>query len=138
MKQIRLFISMLIIAVVAVACGGDKNSPETVSKQFIEMFATGDTANMANIVDFTPNPNDADDAMAKAMVSEKLGMLAAEGKKHYDSQDGLKDIEVKDVKYNDDKTEATVLFVIHYKNGTSEEVADMTTIKTKDGWRVKF
>ena len=124
MKQIKLLISMLIIAVVAVACGGDKNSPEGVTKQFVEMFASGDTSNMANIIDMTPNPNDAEDAMAKAMVSEKMGMLATEGKKHYDEQGGLKDIQM--------------LFIIQYKNNTSEEVADMTTIKTKDGWRVKF
>lgn len=138
MKQIKLFISMLIIAVVAVACGGDKNSPEGVTKQFVEMFASGDISNMANIIDLTPNPNDTEDAMAKAMVSEKMGMLATEGKKHYDEQGGLKDIQIEDVKYNADKTEATVLFIIQYKNNTSEEIADISTIKTKDGWRVKF
>lgn len=138
MKKIKSLISMLFIAVIIAACGGDKNSPETASKQFIEMFASGDTSNVANIVDLTPNPNDPEDVMTRAIVSEKLGMLAAESKKHYDSQGGLKDITFEEIVYNADKTEATVNFVIHYKDGASEESAEMDTIKTKDGWRVKF
>ncbi|GGZ75533.1 hypothetical protein GCM10007161_03150 [Ignatzschineria indica] len=138
MKKLKYFFTALIVALVVTACSADKDSPEGAVRQFVEMFATGDASNWTNVVYIPDEANTPEEALGKAVVQEKLSLLAEEGKNYYDSQGGLKDITFDNVEYNKSKTEATVLFQVHYKNGTSEDPEEIETMKGKEGWRVKF
>lgn len=138
MKKLKYFFTALLVVFVITACTADKDSPEGAVRQFVEMFASGDASNWTDVVYIPDEEDTPEEAMGKAIVQEKLGMLAEEGKNYYDSQGGLKDITFDNVEYNKSKTEATVLFQIHYKNGTSEDPEEIETMKGNKGWRVKF
>ena len=132
MKKILLYPLVILFSFFIVACSDD-NSPEGITKHFIESTYKGDADAMVKALDLG---KDGEDPMVQQMIVGKMGMAAAEAKANSEAQGGISKIDIKNVKYlNDDQSRATVNFVVTFKKG-EEDAGDMTTVKTAKGWKI--
>jgi len=135
MKKILLYPALAIVALFIVACSGSTDSPEGITKHFIESTYKGDGDALIKSLDLG---KDAEDPAVQQMISGKMMMAAQEAKKEADKNGGVSSINIKDVKYNDDKTRATVNFTVKFKKNDIEDAGDMKTIKTDKGWKISL
>lgn len=133
MKKILLYPALTLVALFIVACSGSTDSPEGITKHFVESTYKGDSEALIKTLDLG---KDAEDPAVQQMVTGKLGMAAAEAKKQAEANGGISSIDIKDVKYNDDKTRAKVTFIVKFKKDGIEDAGDMNTIKTDKGWKI--
>lgn len=133
MKKILLYPALTLVALFIVACSGSTDSPEGITKHFVESTYKGDSEALIKTLDLG---KDAEDPAIQQMVTGKLGMAAAEAKKQAEANGGVSSIDIKDVKYNDDKTRAKVTFIVKFKKDGIEDAGDMNTIKTDKGWKI--
>lgn len=133
MKKILLYPALTLVALFIVACSGSTDSPEGITKHFVESIYKGDSEALIKTLDLG---KDAEDPAVQQMVTGKLGMAAAEAKKQAEANGGVSSIDIKDVKYNDDKTRAKVTFIVKFKKDGIEDAGDMNTIKTDKGWKI--
>lgn len=133
MKKILLYPALTLVALFIVACSGSTDSPEGITKHFVESTYKGDSEALIKTLDLG---KDAEDPAVQQMVTGKLGMAAAEAKKQAEANGGVSSIDIKDVKYNDDKTRAKVTFIVKFKKDGIEDAGDMNTIKTDKGWKI--
>ncbi|MHC5224930.1 DUF4878 domain-containing protein [Ignatzschineria sp. LJL83] len=135
MKQLKMFMMVAFFAVIAVACGGASKTPEAVATEFMEVFAKGDSKKLIDIIYISDADNNPE---AKAMIEGKLEMMVGMAKAELDAKGGIKDIKVDSVEYNDDKSKASVYLIVTYKDGEVSGPDEVTTINTKDGWKVEL
>lgn len=136
MKKVLLYPALAFMALLIVACSGSTDSPEGITKHFIESTYKGDGEALIKALDLG---KDGEDPTVQQMVAGKMGMAAQEAKKTADENGGVSSINIKDVKYtNDDKTRATVNFIVKFKKNGTEDVGNMNTIKTDKGWKISL
>lgn len=136
MKKILLYPALAIVALFIVACSGSTDSPEGITKHFIESTYKGDGDALIKSLDLG---KDAEDPAVQQMIAGKMNMAAQEAKKEAEKNGGLASIDIKDVKYtNDEKTRATVKFTVKFKKNDVEDAGDMNTIKTDKGWKISL
>lgn len=130
-----MFLAVMFVAVVAVACGGSSDKPEDVAKEFITAFEKGDSKRVLDIIyldekDSTPE--------AKEMIEGKLGMMVEMAQGEIEAKGGIKEIKIDRVEYNSDKSKAAVYVVVTYKDGEVSGPDEIGTVKTKDGWKAEL
>lgn len=133
MKQVKMFFAVMLFAMVAVACGDAKDSPEDVAKEFMTVFEKGDSKRLMDIIYLDDEDNTPE---AKEMIEGKLGMMVEMAQGEIKAQGGIKEIKIDRVEYNSDKTTASVYISVTYKDGEESGPDELNTIKTKDGWKV--
>ncbi|GAA5094114.1 DUF4878 domain-containing protein [Wohlfahrtiimonas larvae] len=136
MKKILLYPVLAIMTLMLVACSGSTDSPEGITKHFIESTYKGDGDALIKSLDLG---KDGEDPAVQQMIAGKMNMAAQEAKKEAEKNGGLASINIKDVKYtNDEKTRATVNFTVKFKKNDTEDAGDMKTIKTDKGWKISL
>ena len=136
MKKFILYPVLAFTLLFIAACSGSTDSPEGITKHFIESTYKGDGDALIKALDLG---KDGEDPAVQQMISGKMSMAAQEAKKESDANGGISSITIKDVSYtNDDKTRARVNFVVKFKKDNIEEVGEMNTVKTDKGWKISL
>lgn len=135
MKKIILYPFLALFMLIIVACSGT-DSPEGITKHFIESTYKGDSAALIASLDLGKEGND---PAVLQMVTGKMSMAAQEAKAESDKNGGVSSIKITNVKYeNDKKTQAQVSFSVEFKKNNASDAGVMNTIKTDKGWKIKL
>lgn len=135
MKKILLYPFIALTLLFVVACSGSTDSPENITKHFIESTYKGDSKALIEALDLGKEGND---PAVKEMISGKMSMAAQEAKAESERNGGISSIEITDVKYSDDKTQAKVSFTVKFKKNDVSDAGVMNTVKTDKGWKIQL
>lgn len=136
MKKFFVYPILAVVALFVVACSDSVDSPEGITKHFIESTYKGDSTALIDSLDLGEEDNNPE---VKQMITGKMAMAAAEAKKQSELNGGVASIDIKNINYkNSEKTQANVSFVVKFKKDGLEDVGDLDTIKTDKGWKVSL
>lgn len=134
MQMLRNGIFMLLTAALLIACS-PSNSPEKVAQTYINAVLTNDIESIMATLDL---PTDAP-AEQDALVRGKLSIMLAETSTRAISFGGVKDVTYSKPEYNHDKTHATLIATIRYKQDDAPvKHENIALAKTVSGWKISL
>ena len=120
-------LSVVAALFAAASCKTAANGPEKAAKAAIAAVQKGDFDAYAATFDMS----ESDQKILAGMIEEKA-------KVQIDKKGGIKDCEILETTFNEDKTQATVRVRIQYKDG-SDDTQNMNFVKKEDGsWKQKL
>lgn len=134
MRRLRNGIFMLLTAALLIACSSS-NSPEAVAQTYIKAVLANDIDGLMATLDIPANtPGE-----QNTLVRGKLSMMLAETSTRAISYGGVKDVTYSKPEYNDEKTHATLVATINYKQADAPAKREHIALaKTADGWKVSL
>lgn len=134
MQILRNGIFMLLTAALLIACSSS-NSPQKVAETYINAVLANDIDGLMATLDIPASTHDEQDALVRG----KLSMMLAESSTRAISFGGVKDVSYSEPEYNDDKTYATLIATIRYKQADAPvKRENISLAKTADGWKVSL
>lgn len=130
MKVMLRILALTLVTLLLTACGS--GSPEETLSEFYETIADND-ADKAISYFSIEGLKESEMAMAKG----KLQMVVGEFYAQTESKNGLDKIEVTNVVFNEDKTQAEATVQLTFGNGEIKRNTD-NLVKEKDGWKISL
>ena len=136
MKKIISYPLIALTLLFIAACSGANDSPESITKHFVESTYKGDSKAVIESLDFG---KEGDDPEVKEMISGKIDAGTQEAKSIREKNGGIASFTIDNVEYtNEDKTRAKVKFTVVFKKNDASDGGVMNTIKTDKGWKVRI
>lgn len=136
MRKSLLNSFLAFLTIFIVACSGSTNSPEGITKYFIENTYKGNIEALVEAIDLGKDDNV---PQAKQVLTGKMSVMVIQAKELADANGGISKIEIKNVNYlNDEKSRATVSFTVHFKKNDMKDNGELKTIQTDKGWKIAF
>lgn len=134
MHVLRNSIFILLTAALLIACS-PSNSPEKVAETYINAVLANDLESLMATLDIPASSHDEQDALVRG----KLSIMLAENSTRAISFGGVKDVTYSEPEYNDEKTHATLVATIRYKQDDAPTKRENISLaKTADGWKVSL
>lgn len=130
LNDFKFFISIILCSFLLAGCG-NSNQEEKVVINYYTAIANGKTDEALELIDFsTAKPDEI------GLIKEKLKALMGEMKERiFDSQGGLKSIEITNKEFSDDKKTVNISYIIHFNNG-SQKVDNITLVNIDGKWKI--
>jgi len=127
MKKIILGFSVLVVALLMVACSG-KNSPKAIATQYVTAIQKGDKEAAADCFCYTGTDEE------KAQQRSEMISLIEKGMESIKEKGGIKSFSVDKVEENGDK--AVVYGTVNYGNGETDVNDEIPTMKVDGKWYI--
>lgn len=114
MKHLTRLMSIVLIAMAAVACSGGSNSPEATVKNYLSFVQKGKIDKALDLVYFKNELTKEDKDQLVQLFSEKI-------KSEYEKKGGLQSFEIGEATVSEDGNSAKVKYTLKFGNGTTED-----------------
>ncbi len=134
MQMLRNGLFILLTAAFLIACSSS-NSPEKVAQTYINAVLANDIDALMATLDIPASQHDEQDTLIRG----KLSMMLADASARAIRSGGVKDVSYSEPEYNDEKTHATMIATIRYKQADAAVKRENISLsKTADGWKVSL
>lgn len=114
MKKIFRLLSIALVAVVFAACGGSSNTPEGVTKKYLQNIKDGKYEAMLKQMHFK-------EELTKEQQDQLLAMISEKVKESTEKKGGIASFEVKEAEIAEDGQKAKVHYTVTYGDGSIKD-----------------